>query len=777
MTEIQAKIYLNALLSEISICPDLPSIEHVQIEVSKRAEYLAAGGLTARQFDAPCSSIFEFLNIEHKSAPSWFLPKNATGIDPSLFPIKSDADTSNKKNGQLTAGFQIDFEKLPAEAIIRAESVLMLLQKYGSNLPSGYHPDVSLYDFAKIKAALAVCLHENPSEKLLLIGGSVSGVQTFLYDIVSKNAAKNLKGRSFYLHLLADSAVFGLLKKLELPRANVIYASGGSFFLLAPDAEKTRTAFYSWKKETLDWFFHKHNLRLFLETDFVEFEAEQLLKNDLPAIFKKLHDKLGDDKKNPFAEQLAENFGDIFEPHGDGGETSRDAITGDELKPNDKVRLDDAPDGSPVFVSKLNNDIQKLGKVLRETEFWVTSHEPLAEKGLHSIEQSGVFHTLFESKPNFDLPSGSLLRQFNELKSEDSEVACGFEFYGGNDQPVVRRPDGFFAPKSFSELANVPDEEEGYFEGHELQKLEFSRLAVLRMDVDGLGKIFRDGLPTLAHYSTLSRSLDWFFKGHLNYIWEKEAFEIEIENGRETQTHRSAFKDWTEFLYAGGDDLFLVGRWDCLLDFSFKIQQAFHQYVCENERLGLSGGISLVTHKFPIMKAADQAGAAESKAKRHEKEIEGKPGEFHFKKNSFTLLGRALHWQAEFEIVKSLKERLVEARRMPSKPLPQSVLMKIAAFHEQKEMQEKLKEPPSWKWRIAYDLTRARERVRGNPQVSALIDELTVSIFTNRYIFEKDSERATRAHEFFDLLMVAIRWAELELRHRRALEKSDTIKT
>lgn len=644
-------------------------------------------------------------------------------------------------------------------------------------MTSGYHSDVSLYDFAKIKAAFAVCLHENPSEQLLLIGGSISGVQTFLYDIVSKNAAKNLKGRSFYLHLLADSAVFSLLQKLELPRANVVYASGGSFFILAPNTEKTKTGFENWKKETLDWFFQEHEMRLFLETAFVDFEAKRLLENGLPAIFNQLQSKLRDDKKHPFASQLIKNFKDIFEPHGDGGDAERDAITGGELNENNRIKFEVNADGRQTYISEQTEDIRNLGMHLRQTKFWVTSPEELLNNNcLLEIKLAGVFQSLFESRPEFALPKGSLIRQFNQFDFVAENSISGFEFYGGNDQPYVELIDGE-EPKTFSELTSAydTDRKTPYKNNPPWPELEFKRLGVLRMDVDGLGKIFENGLPTLAHYSTLSRSLDWFFKGHLNHIWETGAFEIEISRDGQTQQHRSAFKDWTQILYAGGDDLFLIGRWDCLLDFSFKIQQAFHEYVCQNKGLGLSGGISLVTHKFPIMKAADQAGDAEKKAKRHPKNIEDKKKvKFPFKKNSFTLLGYPLHWQTEFEIVKSLKERLVEARRIQPKPLPQSVLMKISAFHEQREMQNKNGEPPSWKWRIAYDLSRARERLRGNPKVAALVDELSVSIFTDRYDFEGNGENANRAHEFFDLLMVAIRWAELELRHRRALEKSES---
>jgi CRISPR-associated protein Csm1 len=758
-------IYLNAIQSVLknSLLAEGLQLTVLPSPTLERAEKLAAANFPNLRQER-VFSIFHRLGGAKKSEPL-VLPKNPISISEKSFPQKEPGDES-------LAMFKKDFEKLPTEPLAQAETLLFLLQKYATGLPSGYAEQISLFDFAKIKAAVAVCLHENPEEKLMLIGGSVSGVQTFLFDIISKNAAKNLKGRSFYMHLLADSAVFSLLKKLALPRANVIYSSGGSFFILAPNSDATRSAYQSWKKDTLDWFFKTHNLRLFLETDFVKFEAEQLLKNQLPEIFKSLHDELSKDKKHPFTQQLLDNFGKLFEPHGDGGEAARDVITGEELVKIDQVPFERDADGKPInYISRQTDDIKNLGNSLRKTNFWVTSNAQLGNSNfLVNIEQAGVWQTLFESYPQGKLPAGSLIRQFNEFNYEGADAASGFEYYGGNDQPYVELKHDI-EPKTFSELAGAPDKDRknDYKKDPPWPDLEFKRLAVLRMDVDGLGKIFQEGFPSLAHYSALSRSFDWFFKGHLNNIWENGA--AKIGNDYLDKPDFFRFKDWTQILYAGGDDLFLVGRWDCLLDFSFKIQQAFHRYVCENEILGLSGGISLVTHKYPIMKAAEQAGAAESKAKRHYKEIEGKKGEFHFKKNSFNLLGRSLQWQTEFEIAQSLKTRLVEARRMPQKPMPQSVLMKIAAFNEQRELQKRNGEPPSWKWRIAYDLTRARERAKGNPTVSALIDEIVVSIFTNRSMQESSDEKNARAHEFYDLLMVAIRWAELELRHRRALEK------
>ncbi|MCB0642895.1 MAG: hypothetical protein KDC44_14705, partial [Phaeodactylibacter sp.] len=89
-----------------------------------------------------------------------------------------------------------------------AENILALYKKYTPKIHCGFegHPTISFYDFAKSLAGIAVSLYEGEAENrnapLLLIGGDLSGIQDFIYDIVSKTAAKNLKGRSFYLQLL-----------------------------------------------------------------------------------------------------------------------------------------------------------------------------------------------------------------------------------------------------------------------------------------------------------------------------------------------------------------------------------------------------------------------------------------------------------------------------------------------------------------------------------------------------------------------------------------------
>lgn len=135
-------------------------------------------------------------------------------------------------------------------------SLYYLLQKYTWCVPSAYHhdiPDISLFDHLRTTCAIAVGLYragisESDVDSLLqedkatpawekpylsLVGGDISGVQRFLYTQTSKGVARGLRGRSFYLELLTEVVALWVLRQLELPIANLLYAGGGNFYILA----------------------------------------------------------------------------------------------------------------------------------------------------------------------------------------------------------------------------------------------------------------------------------------------------------------------------------------------------------------------------------------------------------------------------------------------------------------------------------------------------------------------------------------------------------------
>ena len=74
---------------------------------------------------------------------------------------------------------------------------------------------------------------DKKEKKWFLACGDFSGIQKFIYSVVSKKAGKSLAGRSLYIQLFCSAVSEWLLRELKLYPTSCIYSSGGKFYLLA----------------------------------------------------------------------------------------------------------------------------------------------------------------------------------------------------------------------------------------------------------------------------------------------------------------------------------------------------------------------------------------------------------------------------------------------------------------------------------------------------------------------------------------------------------------
>jgi len=121
-------------------------------------------------------------------------------------------------------------------------------------------------------------------------------------------------------------------------------------------------------------------------------------------------------------------------------------------------------------------------------------------------------------------------------------------------------------------------------------------LGFLKADVDRLGESFTFGLKSetvamdsISHVSTLSSMLDLFFSGWIERLTRESGDMYTV--------------------FSGGDDLFLVGPWDRILDIVERIKADFAKFT-GNPSLTISAGIAIAKHDFPIANAAQTADAA-----------------------------------------------------------------------------------------------------------------------------------------------------------------------
>lgn len=643
--------------------------------------------------------------------------------------------------------FKEEFEKLPTDTFEGfAESLLNLLKKYTWCIPSNTTDmaNVSLFDHLKTTAAFADCLyiykkdHENDfvfqNNRLslkadvypvLLLGGDLSGIQKFIYNIASRKAAVSLKGRSFYLQLLIDSIIQRIIqhKNIDATLGHVVYSSGGKFYMLLPNTEKVRSAIEELKESIEQELWEQHHGQLVVNMDYVSFaynvsgkgiDFENNKNQEIGLLWKTLAEKLTSQKNRKFKNVLLNKYADFFGVQEVGGKVNVCAVTG--IESCKCVAID--PKENDIYVLPIVKEQADLGNTLKDADYIVTYRSDGPNKYMKNrvkidIYNVGIHNYLFDQ---LELTANDA--DFRKITSADTcrvkrinntdflatplkgnGCSYGFQFYGGNKQAQIVT-EGESRNKTFKDLADS------------------SYLGVLRMDVDNLGSIFIKGLPdkdkSFSAYSTLSFMLDYFFSGYLNTIRGKDKYKNDVN-----------------ILYSGGDDVFAVGRWNKLIEFAAEIRKDFAKFV-GREDISISGGIAIVGDKFPIAKAAELAGDAESRAKTDNGA----------KKNAFNMFGETISWEEEFDYVEKYKKKFVELCDPKGENMPRSILHKIMIFADMKKRNE-----ISYIWNTVYFLKRFTSGK--SDEIKSFCEELKIELLIPRK---------------YELMAVAARWAEFELK-------------
>ena len=691
----------------------------------------------------PLSSILQHLN-KNEVKQKHYYPMRTLSLRKDFFPT---ANASLQGKEEMLTALTSELQELTDNSNeVLVGNLLTLLLVYGSSVAALPElPDISFYDLAKTKANVAAILsikeldEQNP---FLLVGGDFSGIQPYIYQIVSKFAGKNLKGRSYYLRILGDAVVRFIQKELHLSSVSTIYNSGGSFYLLLPNTVTIEGKLTAIKKQIEKKIFKAHGATLYLSLAHLPLSKETLInkgKQSLSEQWSNLIECRNSNKHHHLATLIKESYNYFFEPSAGGGNCIIDHITGEEiLDPANALPFN--AENKELKVSSITKKQIDLGKRLRSFSYLVITQKELPELSSFYIEPAGFgfYYYLLKqddlkkiptawaqqediveiSCMNAEKQSGYIIRQ------RLSNFPHGIKFYGGNES----------TSNTFEELCNNStelDEEDS----------SFKRLGVLRMDVDSLGAIFQKGIPSsklnLAKYSSLSRSFDYFFSGYLNTLV------------------KTCSEDQLFTIYSGGDDLFIVGQWEKTIHLAEKIKEEFSTY-SNNPLLSISGGISIIPPKFPIMKGAEFSATQESLAKEHK--VNGA------EKNSISFFSTPLNWDLEFTPVKELKERLEE--EIVSKRLPSGFLQRVmrhaqnAGFHREK-LNEEAHKITNYKiyWMISYEISRLNEQCK-NPILEIYLKDIYAS---NKQLMGKPIQ--TKYHAL-ELWAFAARWCELSVRDK-----------
>lgn len=685
----------------------------------------------------------ELSDVERNSKTNWkHMPIEKLSLTQDYFPKEKFEEEADYLS--LWNDFVGEFKFIQANTYKAfAETFLSLLQKYTSCVPASTinFPDVSLYDHLKTTAALSVCLYDYEKgekagdEPFLLVGADFSGIQPYIYQIVSKYAGKNLKGRSFYLRLLSDTVVRYLLKQLNLFQANIIYNSGGGFYLLTPNTKYVKEQLKEAVSTIEKKLFESHGTSLFVAIDSVGLSEDALMHKNggLGEVWGKLFQLRDRKKSTKFSQLIKDNYSQFFEPLMQGGDAQRDTITGEEFLVTEKPIKKDSLILKPITAKQI-----EIGEKLRDVDLLVVKEgEPLSYwSNMTKIEPLGLGFTYYF------LNDKDLISKKEELKASADKVTvitlngkdgnCDFmrtvdginniyalDFYGGNE----------FNNSTFEEMCDAKNEEG-----------RFSRMGVLRMDVDNLGHIFQQGISseraTLSRYAALSRSFDFFFSGYLNTIWKEVAPEKSF------------------IVYSGGDDVFIVGSWDVTIKIAKRIKEDFREFTCENKAFSVSGGIAIISPSYPIMKGAEESDTEEKAAKGHS--VKG------VDKNALSFMDFPLNWDFEFTMVERLKGEIVEL--LESNKLPKSFISKVMSHYVNSEMKKHQITKTKTYWMLTYDLSRMKSRSAGE-EVNNMIDNCIKEV-CDKNKGKLNGEPIVSDYHPLELWAFASRWAELEYRSK-----------
>jgi len=620
-------------------------------------------------------SVLSEVHLGHSLASDSVLPLIEAEPGEAVFPREASPDTLKCKEYEaIFTGFKGEFgnllNALGSGTITLpnlVDAVDSLLEKYFWSVPSNTReekPTNSLYYHSRITAGIASVLHAyflaRPEEReqlehldksgkdiLMLIGGDLSGIQKYLFDLHpehSRKAAKTLRARSFKIKTLCDIVLQRICRELGLPRQCVLINAGGKFMLLAPNLPEMEAKLELIRQEVDEEFYRQFMGAVSLNLDWAVKVPFAALKSDrFPATLDSFIERMEQAKLRKFSSYLQD--GKSWQS---GKFLIEQAAYHSNLCPQCGKRTVEPDANGELPNCQACEDEVKLGQILpRATHFIIGKGQPRHGFALKMFAESWYLED-FDPKAGVNLgeddfafcirqddrktlpypykPVASVVPVFKDLSAQDAGIIDGL---GENEESPGDR-DQF--PLSFDELALLALEQT---EGDKFRGVPLN--AVLKGDVDNLGNIFTLGLRygkdgklkpngfSVTQYATLSAEIDWFFSAYLPSLIQRE----------------ERFRNHVYVVYAGGDDFCLIGPWNVMLDLAVALDKKFRAFCGQHPDLHFSAALRLVHGRAPIRFGIEKTEEDLGQAKKWKQD----PNQDHYDKNALQLFDTTVPWE------------------------------------------------------------------------------------------------------------------------------------
>lgn len=587
--------FLTALWHEYGFtCPmsifsdDLKEIEAKAIQAAKgmedKSDYIADFNITKQLPHLISSS-----TLLDKKRENVFLPVEKFS-NTAIFPVKE-----NYKFAEIEEKYKNIYNELISDIVCvlnnaeKDKSILMtsaaldsIFFKYLSNIPAFYtgdNDDISLYEYAKVVSAFSSAGYMQKdalNDSFALIRGDFFSIQSFIFnkDAASKNPANSLRGKSFYVSLMSDIASLNVLETLNLPYFNLMMNAAGQFVILSDYNDEISQKLLALKNEMEIWLYNKYYASVSMGLSVLACSIDDFNSSNFNLLLLKL---LGEKEKSKATRfNLIEDkpyiFADYYKHFTEN--SSKCEYCGIMPKKDNKFS---ACDNCLLYL--------QYGQNLRTSKY------------LYIIKnENGEFFNKYNISFDENKKADAFMRMHIDMqdkadKSYNYQDVIHYRSYVAVDNDVIR---------SFSDIAS-----------YSIDKSGANILAVLKADVDNLGLIFACGLSekdsngkvtrgrlTFSRTNMLSRLIHNFFSYHLYMIMQEKKLNIYT-------------------VFAGGDDLFLVGRYDEVIKTAKILYDEFERFTNYNNEITISCGIGFYNDGTPVWFMAEDAEHRLEKAKQY----------------------------------------------------------------------------------------------------------------------------------------------------------------
>lgn len=494
----------------------------------------------------------------------------------SITPIKDRLDYTHADYSRGVERFREGLMAIkPTEDYM--QSALNLMEATMSFMPSSTNmeevADISLYDHMKLTAAFAMAiqqyldflgehdykqrLYKNARKfyqetAFLMMGFKFSGLEKFIYTIVSQGAHKQLRSRAFYANMLSEWFIDTLLSGTELTRANVLFEAVGQGYILLGNTPKNRRLIASHCEEFNEFLQEQFGAEIHVSVGTSQFMSLQVEKGNTfdsySRIFKDIDREINRSELRQFDARQ------IMELNQQGKHTGRECVVCHAV----------ASLNPETNKCKLCEKLESFSKNIQQDDYFVVNADG-------------------EGLP---VGPGAFLSVTDKEAIQNGEVSG--KIYSKNQLNTGFKQQTYLWVGDYSDLENNEFSkyaERDWTKDENASVIGIKRLAALRIDVDDLYASFLAGFAdqgdgmytTISRYAALSRRIASFFNVHLNAFAKG--------------CHATV-------IYSGGDDAFIIGAWDDILKLLARLRGYFADWT--DQKMTFSAGIYMYQATMPI---------------------------------------------------------------------------------------------------------------------------------------------------------------------------------